>query len=134
MSLTRGVPSSGCGQHSGVSTGLLSGTGGTDAIITVSVQHDIVAPRGHTCWRKLSQQAQQTPQKAVLQSGAEGRSPWAGSVGGYSSSHLSALGKQQKMDRGLEGGHVDRGSERCLRVWVDDPPSPKTMGGQGCVS
>ena len=136
MSLTRGVPSSGCGQHSGVSTGLLSGTGGTDAIITVSVQHDIVAPRGHTCWRKLSQeaqQAQQTPEKAVLQSGAEGRSPGAGSVGGYSSSHLSALGKQQKMDRGLEGGHVDRGSERRHRVWVDDPPSPKTMGGQGCI-
>lgn len=46
---------------------------------------------------------------------------------------LSARGKPQKMDRGLEGGHVDRGSERRHRVWVDDPPSSKTMGGQGCV-
>ena len=67
----RGTPNSGCGQHSGVSTGLLSGTGGTDAVVTVSVRHDIVASIGHACWRKLSQQAQQTPQKAVLQSAAE---------------------------------------------------------------
>ena len=28
---------------------------------------------------------------------------------------------------------MDRGSERCHRVWVGDPPSLKTMGGQGCV-
>ena len=129
----RGTPNSGCGQHSGVSTGLLSGPGGTDAVVTVSVRHDIVASIGHACWRKLSQQAQQTPQKAVLQSAAEGRSPGAGSGGGSSGPHLSALGKQQKMDRGLEGGHVDRGSERRHRVWADDPPSPKAMGGQGCV-
>lgn len=123
----------GCGQHFEVSTGLLSGTGGTDAIVTVSVWHDIVASIGHTCLRKLPQQAQQTPQKAALQSGAEGRSLGAGSGVGYSSSHLSALGKQWKMDPGLEGGHVDRGSERCHRVWAGDPPSPKTMGSQGCV-
>ena len=81
MSLTRGVPSSGCGQHSGVSTGLLSGTGGTDAIITVSVQHDIVAPRGHTCWRKLSQQAQQTPRKQSFSLEQKGGHQGLGVVG-----------------------------------------------------
>ena len=133
MSLTRGVPSSGCGQHSGVSTGLLSGTGGTDAVVTVSVRHDIVASRGHTCWRKLSQQAQQTPRKQSFSLGQKGGHQGLGVPGDIVALTSAPGGKPQKMDRGLEGGHVDRGSERRHRVWVDDPPSPKTMGGQGCV-